>query len=186
VAFRKLCAGTPGSAQNKHTFWRVSAQVFSVEAKSTYRAQRSFRSRSIAPNWKFPSFLLATLTFMLNAHPSLSASMFIKSVVAFHLGTTFVLYVRFWEAGKVKQPPVDGCPVSSAGWLVGSELAVLPLHSYAWNVNIPPKNSGINQLLFTLLTIYWAADFHAMFIRQTAEMENKSEEATSRGQPASK
>lgn len=157
-----------------------------MEAKNTYRAQRSFRSHSIAPNWKFPSFLLlAILTFMLNVHPSLSASMFFKSVV-FHLGATFVLYVRLWKAGKVKQPPMDGCPVSSAGWLVGSELAVLPLHSYAWNVNIPPKNRGINQLLFTLLTIYWATDFHAMFIRQAAEMENKGGETTSRGQPAPK
>lgn len=49
---------------------------------------------------------------------------------------------------------MDGCPVSSVGWLVEAELAVLPLHSYAWNVNTPPKNRGINQLLFTLLTIY--------------------------------
>lgn len=154
-----------------------------MEAKSTYR---SFRSCSIAPNWKFPCFLLlAIFTFMLNVHPSLSASMFFKSVV-FHLGATFVLYVGLWKAGKVKQPPMDGCPVSSAGWLVGSELAVLPLHSYAWNVNTPPKNRGINQLLFTLLTIYWATDLHAMFIRQTAETENMGGEATLKGHRAPK
>lgn len=152
-----------------------------MEAKSTYR---SFRSCSIAPSWKFPCFLLAIWTYMLNVHPSLSTCMFFKSAV-FHLGATFVPYVRLWKAVKVKQPPMDGCPVSSAGWLVGSELAVLPLHSYAWNVNTPHKNRGINQLLFILLTLCWATD-HAMFIRQIAEMENQVGEVTSRSHSVSK
>lgn len=146
-----------------------------MEAKSTYR---SFRSCSIAPSWKFPYFLLLAIwTYMLNVHPSLSTFMLFKSAV-FHLGATLVPYVRLWKAVEVKQPLVDGCPVSSAGWLVGSELAVLPLHSYAWNVNTPHKNRGINQLLFTPLTIYWATD-HAMFIRQIAEMESQGGDVTS-------